>query len=92
MNKQQFIDEVATKTSQTKAVVERVIDAMTETIEEELVKGENFTLHGFGTFKLSHRKARTGRNPRTQEAIEIPASTSVGFKGAKKLTDAVNNA
>ena len=59
-------------------------------IERSLLAGKPVTLHGFGTFELKKRDARTGRNPRTGEPVEIAASTSVAFKPAKALKDALN--
>ena len=59
-------------------------------IERSLLAGKSVTLHGFGTFELKKRDARTGRNPRTGEPVEIAASTTVTFKPAKALKDSLN--
>lgn len=90
MNKSQLVDAVASKSGLTKADTERAFKAFVETISEEMGKGEQVTLIGFGTFLVRERKARTGRNPRTGETIEIAASKIPAFKAGKALKDAVN--
>lgn len=90
MNKSQLIDAVASKSGLTKADTEKSFKAFVEAISEEMGKGESITLIGFGTFLVRDRKARTGRNPRTGETIQIKASKIPAFKAGKALKDAVN--
>ncbi|MBF0436326.1 MAG: HU family DNA-binding protein [Magnetococcales bacterium] len=68
---------------------EKVIKAMTASIEEALKKGDSVVLVGFGTFAVAERPARKGRNPRTGQEIQIPASKAVKFKPGKTLKEAV---
>ena len=90
MNKTDIIAEVAQKTGMTKKDAERVINATIETIEASLVKGDKVQISGFGIFEVKEREARVGRNPRTKEAIEIPASKAPAFKPSKALKDTVS--
>ncbi len=90
MNKSQLIDAVAAKSGLTKADTEKSFKAFVETISEQMGNGEQITLIGFGTFLVRDRKARTGRNPRTGESIQIAASKVPAFKAGKALKDAVN--
>lgn len=90
MNKSQLIDAVAAKSGLTKADTEKTYKAMVEAISEEMGKGEQITLIGFGTFLVRDRKARTGRNPRTGKPLEIAASKVPAFRAGKALKDAVN--
>ena len=89
MNKTEIIAEVAQKTGMTKKDAERVINATVETITENLVKGEKVAMSGFGIFEVKAREARVGRNPRTKETIQIPATRLPAFKAAKALKDTV---
>ena len=89
MNKTELIAAVAEKCGITKKDAERVVNATVETITESLVKGEKVQLSGFGIFEVKARAARTGRNPRTNENIEIPATKLPAFKASKTLKDAV---
>ena len=89
MNKTEIIAEVAQKTGMTKKDAERVINATIETIEASLVKGDKVQISGFGIFEVKAREARVGRNPRTKETIQIPATKQPAFKAAKALKDAV---
>ena len=73
----------------TKAEAGKVLDAVLGAIQESLAGGEALTLTGFGTFKVSERAARTGRDPRTGNPIDIPASKAVRFTPGKTLKDAV---
>ncbi|HUX16665.1 MAG TPA: HU family DNA-binding protein [Phycisphaerae bacterium] len=73
----------------TKADAGKAVAAVFDTIAEALVQGEKITLAGFGTFSLTERGARTGRNPRTGEEVEIAAAKGVKFKAGKGLKDAV---
>jgi DNA-binding protein HU-beta len=90
MNKTDLIDVVAEAADLSKASAARAIDSLTAAITASLKKKETVTLAGFGTFTVKERAARVGRNPRTGEAIEIKASTSLGFKPGKALKDAIN--
>ena len=89
MNKTELVAVVAEKSGLTKKDAERVVSATFETITAELVKGEKVQISGFGIFEVKEREARVGRNPRTKEAIEIPASKAPAFKASKTLKDAV---
>ena len=89
MNKTELIAAVAAKTGLTKKDAERVINATVESITESLVKGDKVQVSGFGIFEVKAREARVGRNPRTKEAIQIPATRLPAFKASKALKDAV---
>lgn len=89
MNKTELIAAVAQKAGLTKKDAERVVCATFDTITESLVKGEKVQLSGFGIFETKEREARVGRNPRTKEAIQIPATKTPAFKASKTLKDAV---
>lgn len=89
MNKTEIIAAVAEKTGMTKKDAERVINATIETIETSLVKGNKVQVSGFGIFEVKAREARIGRNPRTKETIQIPATRLPVFKASKALKDAV---
>lgn len=88
MNRAELIEEVAKVTS-TKKEADESISAMLAAIKKALKKGESVTLVGFGTFSVSKRKARKGRNPQTGEAIKIAAKKVPVFKAGKGLKDAV---
>ena len=90
MNKTDLISHIADTTSQTKEAVAKSIDTALVTITETLARGEEVVFTGFGSFSVTDRPARQGRNPRTGEATEIPASKAPKFKAGKKLKDAVN--
>lgn len=90
MNKSELIEAVAANTASSKATAGRAIDATLEAIANALSKGDSVTLIGFGTFKVSHRAARDGRNPSTGAAIKIPARKAPVFSAGKALKDAVN--
>jgi DNA-binding protein HU-beta len=90
MNKNDLIDAVAERTALAKSDAARAVEAVLGAITESLQKGEAVTLSGFGTFATKTRAARTGRNPRTGEAIQIAASNVPGFKAGKGLKDAVS--
>ena len=89
MNKNDLVAAVAEKTTVPKAEAEKIIDATLEVVTTTLKNGDEVRLVGFGTFVVTKRKAGTGRNPRTGEAMEIAASTKVRFKVGKGLKDAV---
>ncbi|GFZ26981.1 HU family DNA-binding protein [Lactobacillus corticis] len=88
-NKAELVSEVASKTDLNKKDAAVAVDAIFESIQESLAKGEKVQLIGFGTFEVRHRAARKGRNPQTGDEIEIPASEVPAFKPGKALKDAV---
>ena len=90
MNKTELIDSMAAKTGLTKKNAEAALNAFVETVSEELTKGEKVSLVGFGTFEVSERAEREGRNPRTGETMKIAASKAPKFKAGKALKDQVN--
>ncbi len=89
MTKANIIDAVATKTGTTKKASEAAVNAAIEAIVDALKAGDKVQVFGFGTFEVKERAARTGRNPRTGETLEIAASKNVGFSAAKALKDAI---
>ncbi len=90
MNKMDLISSVAETADLSKAKAAEVVDAVFGAIEKSLKSKEEVRLVGFGTFVTAAREASKGRNPRTGEEIDIPASNSVRFKAGKTLKDAVN--
>ena len=89
MTKQELIDSVSETAELTKSEASRAVDAVLSGIEGALRSGGTVSLVGFGTFLVRERAARTGRNPRTNEEIQIAASKVPAFKAGKKLKDAV---
>ena len=89
MNKAELISAVAEKSALSKKDSEKAVNAAFETITASLVEGEKVQLVGFGVFETKTRAARVGRNPKTKEEIEIPASRVAVFKTGKALKDAV---
>lgn len=89
MNKTELVAAVAEKAGMTKKDAERVVNATVDTIIQNLVKGEKVQISGFGNFEVKVREARVGRNPRTKESIEIPATRLPVFKASKVLKDTV---
>lgn len=90
MNKQELIDNIASSADITKADAGRALDSVLDSITGALKGGDSVVLVGFGTFSVRERKARTGRNPQTGQAIEIAAAKVPAFKAGKALKDAVN--
>ncbi len=91
MNKTSLVAAVAEKTGVAKKDVDKVTNAVFNTIGETMEKGEKVQIIGFGTFETRERKARMGRNPKKpDEKIQIPASTAPAFKAGKALKDTVN--
>ncbi len=90
MNKAELIDAVADAADISKAAAGRAVDTVFDSITESLKNGDAVTVVGFGTFSIRDRAARTGRNPRTGDTIEIAASSLPVFKAGKALKDAVN--
>ena len=89
MTKSELIDKVAKEAKIPRAAAERAVNSFTATIAEVLKTGDKITLPGFGTFQVSNRSARKGRNPRTGQEIDIPAAKIPKFKVGKGLKDAV---
>ncbi|OTP75665.1 HU family DNA-binding protein [Caballeronia sordidicola] len=90
MNKQELIDAVANETGSNKTAAAEMIDAFLATVTNALAKGDAVQLIGFGSFSTGARAARTGRNPRTGEALQLPASKTVKFTAGKAFKDVVN--
>ena len=90
MNKGELIDAVSGKTGLAKADATRAVDALLDSITDALKAKDTVAIVGFGTFAVKTRAARSGRNPRTREPIQNPASQVPGFKAGKALKDAVN--
>ncbi len=90
MNKQELVAAIAEKAGITKADAEKAINAFVETTKETLAKKESIQLIGFGTFSVSERAARTGRNPQTGKEIQIAAKNVAKFKAGKALDDSIN--
>ncbi len=90
MNKQELINAVAEKAGLSKKDTEAAVNAVINTITDALAEGDTVKIVGFGNFEVKTRAARQGRNPSTNEPIEIPACKAPVFKAAKALKDAVN--
>lgn len=90
MNKSELIAAVATKAEITKKDADAAVNAVIEAVTEALKDGDKVQLVGFGTFEVRQRGARTGRDPRTNKEIKIPASKAPAFKAGKALKDTVN--
>jgi len=89
MNKAELIDHVAASADLSKAAAGAAVEAVVSGVTGALSNGDSVSLVGFGTFSVSDRAARTARNPRTGEAINVPASKAPKFKAGKALKDAV---
>lgn len=90
MNKTEFIAAIAENAGISKKDAEKAVNAYAEVVKAELKKGEKVQLVGFGTFEVSERAARTGRNPQSGATMEIKASKAPKFKAGKALKDALN--
>ncbi|WP_408585640.1 HU family DNA-binding protein [Paraburkholderia bannensis] len=90
MNKTDLIDHIAQQADISKAAAGRALDAVINGVKGTLKKGDSVTLVGFGTFAVGKRAARTGRNPRTGDAIKIKAAKIPKFRPGKALKDALN--
>jgi len=90
MNKAQLIEAIAGESGLTKADAKKALDGFIKVTGDALKKGDRIALVGFGSFSVSERRARTGRNPQTGKEIQIPAKKVVKFKAGSDLTDAVN--
>jgi DNA-binding protein HU-beta len=90
MNKADMIEQIAQAAEVSKSAAERAVDALIGAVKSTLKKGDMVTLVGFGTFYVSKRQARAGRNPRTGEALTIKATRVPRFRAGKALKDAIN--
>ena len=90
MKKLQLTDAVAQKAGMTKKDAAEAVNAILDVIVEALAAGDDVKITGFGGFEVKERAARTGRNPKTGEAVEIPASKYVAFSAGSSLKDKVN--
>ena len=90
MNKQELITAIAEKAEMEKDDAKKALNAFIEVVGDELKKGEKIQIIGFGTFEVSERAAREGRNPQTGETMEIKASKNPKFKAGKALKDSLN--
>lgn len=91
MKKSEMIEALANETGLTKADAEKMFNATFNLVKDELVKGNKVSIAGFGTFKITERAARDGRNPQTGETIHIAASKGVNFKAGTELKEKINN-
>jgi len=89
MTKADMVDKIAVKTGITKAAGEKVLNAFLESVQEALVAEGRLNLSGFGSFVVETRQARTARNPRTNEIINVPASKVVKFRSSTRLKDTI---
>ena len=89
MNKMELVDAAANKAKVARAVAKRVLDATFEEVRKALSKKEPVSVTGFGTFVVSKRSARTGRNPRTGATLKIPAMNVPRFRAGKGLKESV---
>lgn len=90
MTKTEIIEKIASDADISKAAAGKALESFTSSITKSLKKGNKVTIVGFGTFSVSKRKAREGRNPRTGETIKIKASKAPKFSAGKALKDAIN--
>ena len=90
MNKTELVAAIADKAGIAKKDAEKALSAFLDTVAEELKKGEKIALVGFGTFEVSERPEREGRNPQTKQTIKIAASKSPVFKAGKALKDSIS--
>jgi DNA-binding protein HU-beta len=92
MNKGELVDQVAERATVTKKVADSVLSAVLEVVMEEVSKGDKVTLVGFGSFEPRERQKREGRNPRTGEKMDIPATRVPAFSAGKLFKDKVSEA
>jgi len=90
MNKSELVDAIADKTGIAKTQVDEVIKGMTETVETQVAKGDKISIPGFISFQKVNRAARTGRNPRTGDAVDVPAKRVPYFKAGKAMRERLN--
>jgi DNA-binding protein HU-beta len=91
MNKGELIQKVSDETNMTQKQIDTVLSSLIDTIKNQVASGDKVTITGFGTFEKRHRKARTGRNPRTGEAMQIEASSVPAFSAGKQFKDTVKD-
>ena len=91
MNKAELVESIHEKIGGTKVAAEEALRATLDSISEAICQGDTVTLIGFGTFSVTERKARTGRNPQTGATIKIAAKKAIKFSAGKTLKDGVNN-
>jgi len=89
MNKADLVEKIANQTGLTKKTSRKAVDAIVSAITDSLAREEKVTLVGFGTFQVTERKARRGRNPQTRESIQIPAKKVPKFKPGKSLREKI---
>ena len=90
MNKKELVESIASAADISKAAAEKALNGTLAAIADTLKKGDKVKLVGFGTFSVSKRDARQGRNPQTGQAIKIPAKKVAKFKAGSKLSEAIN--
>ena len=90
MTKSEVVEDMAAKSGLTKADSSRALEAFMDVVGETLKKGDKITLTGFGSYSVSRREAREGRNPKTGLPVKIAARNSVSFKAGSKLKESVN--
>lgn len=90
MSKKELVQAVAAKTGEKQSEAEAAVNAVIDAIVETLAGGDSVAIPGFGTFKVTEHAARTAKNPRTGETVNVPASKSVSFKVGKTLKDSLN--
>lgn len=90
MNKGELVDEIANGAELSKADAERALNAFIDSVQNAVARNDKVTLPGFGSFSRTERKARTGRNPRTGEPVQIPASKAPKFSAGAKFKELVN--
>lgn len=91
MNKSELIESIAGKSGLSKADAAKALDGLIESVTEGLSNGDRIALIGFGSWSVEQRSARTGRNPRTGDEIQIPAKKVIKFKAGAGLANSVNN-
>ncbi|CAM4425180.1 MAG: DNA-binding protein HU [Legionellaceae bacterium] len=92
MNKSDLVDAIAASAGLTKVDADRALKAFMDVVMQQLAKGEKINIVGFGTFEKKRRSARTGRNPKTGEVMQIAEAVTAGFKPGKLLKDAIASA
>ncbi len=90
MNKSELIEQIAKRSGQTISASRKSLEAFISVVADALAEGDRVQLVGFGTFKVTERSAREGRNPRTREVIQIPATKTPAFSAGAELKDIVN--
>ena len=90
MNRQELVQQIAQQTGQTQTAVSEVLNSFVSTVQDAVAAGDKVTLVGFGTFEVTERAARTGRNPQTGAPLNIAASKAPKFSAGKVFKDAVN--